>query len=257
MQIHWINTDSLTLHRLLTPDQQFTYITCYKCNKVLPFESNNALAVNNVNVCLDCSTKKRGRSRSFISEVADKLKNLGSSSNSVSLLSPSTANSKMDRRKSMPSMNDAYSSSSLAPSPTPSRPSSRASSFIEDVKQFLAPLSRKSSRNSMFQDYQQSDHAPHQGPSRKTSHNSLLDAINICKPKQRNHASPSYERRIIDESNWAQEDSEVMNIFQQQQQHSPSQHTEDLDVAQHIPIPRKQIKQIESRQDRIDIYSKS
>ncbi|KAF1802001.1 hypothetical protein FB192DRAFT_1280870, partial [Mucor lusitanicus] len=207
--------------------------TCYKCNKVLPFESNNALgANNNVNVCLDCSTKKRGRSRSFISEVADKLKNLGSSSNTVSLLSPSTA--KIDRRKSMPSMNDAYTSSSLAPSPTPSRPSSRASSFIEDVKQFLAPLSRKSSRNSMFQDYQQGDHASHKGPSRKTSHNSLLDAINICKPKQRQqHTSPSYERRIMDENNWTQEDNE------------------------HIPIRRKQIKQIESRQDRIDIYSKS
>ncbi|KAK4513714.1 uncharacterized protein ATC70_005719 [Mucor velutinosus] len=243
---------------LLTPDQQFTYITCYKCNKVLPFEPNNALAVNNVNVCLDCSTKKRGRSRSFISEVADKLKNLGSSSNSVSLLSPSTANnSKMDRRKSMPSMNDAYTSSSLAPSPTPSRPSSRASSFIEDVKQFLAPLSRKSSRNSMFRDYQQSDNASHhhQGPSRKASHNSLLDAINICKPKQRSHTSPSYERRIIDESSWTQEDNEVMNIFQQQQQHAPFQNTQDLDVVQHIPVRRKQIKQIESRQDRIDIYN--
>ncbi|KAL0143274.1 hypothetical protein V8B55DRAFT_1041319 [Mucor lusitanicus] len=242
---------------LLTPDQQLTYITCYKCNKVLPFESNNALgANNNVNVCLDCSTKKRGRSRSFISEVADKLKNLGSSSNTVSLLSPSTA--KIDRRKSMPSMNDAYTSSSLAPSPTPSRPSSRASSFIEDVKQFLAPLSRKSSRNSMFQDYQQGDHASHKGPSRKTSHNSLLDAINICKPKQRQqHTSPSYERRIMDENNWTQEDNEVMNIFQQQQQQpSPSHHNmEDLDVVQHIPIRRKQIKQIESRQDRIDIYN--
>ncbi|KAG1106759.1 hypothetical protein G6F42_016622 [Rhizopus arrhizus] len=240
---------------LLTPDQQYTYITCYKCNKVLPFEPNNALSVNNVNVCLDCSTKKRGRSRSFISEVADKLKNLGSSSNSVSLLSPSTA--KMDRRKSMPSMNDAYTSSSLAPSPTPSRPSSRASSFIEDVKQFLAPLSRKSSRNSMFQDYQQSENASphhHQGPSRKTSHNSLLDAINICKPRQKSHTSPSYERRIIDENNWTQEDNEVMNIFQQQQQQG-LQNTEELDVVQHIPIRRKQIKQIESRQDRIDIYN--
>ncbi|KAL7323612.1 hypothetical protein PS15p_210238 [Mucor circinelloides] len=240
---------------LLTPDQQYTYITCYKCNKVLPFESNNALSVNNVNVCLDCSTKKRGRSRSFISEVADKLKNLGSSSNSVSLLSPSTA--KMDRRKSMPSMNDAYTSSSLAPSPTPSRPSSRASSFIEDVKQFLAPLSRKSSRNSMFQDYQQSDNASshrHQGPSRKTSHNSLLDAINICKPRQKSHTSPSYERRIIDDNNWTQEDNEVMNIFQQQQKQG-LQDTEEIDVVQHIPIRRKQIKQIESRQDRIDIYN--
>lgn len=106
----------------------------------------------------------------------------------------------------------------------------------------------------MHQDYQQNDGASQQGPSRKTSHNSLLDAINICKPKQRNHTSPSYERRIIDD-NWAQEDNEVMNIYQQQQQQQ-QQHMEALDAVQHIPIRRKQIKQIESRQDRIDMYSK-
>ncbi|KAI8642737.1 hypothetical protein BD408DRAFT_443277 [Parasitella parasitica] len=229
----------------LTPDQQYSYITCYRCNTILPFESNNTLKVDNgnVNMCPACVPKKRTRSRSFISEVADKLKNLGSGNNSISLLSPSTA--RLDRRKSMSSINDA-STSSLAPSPTPSRPSSRASSFIEDVKQFLSPLSRKSSRNSMYQEYQQNDNASQQGPSRKTSHNSLFDAMNICKPKQQK--SPSYERRLIDNS-WAQDDNEVMNIYQQQQ------HAEALDAARHIPIRRKQIKKIESRQDRVDIYN--
>jgi hypothetical protein len=147
-------------------------------------------------------------------------------------------------------MNSVFNNNETIISPTPSRPSSRASSFIEDVKHFLAPLSRKSSRNSLYQEYNQQE----QVVKKKTSHQSLFDAINICKPKQ--NSTPSYERRIIHQesnNNWAIEDEEVMGIH-----HSNGYHQQDdqLALPQHIPIRRKQIKQIESRQDRIDIYSK-
>lgn len=147
-------------------------------------------------------------------------------------------------------MNSIFNNDQLEPpSPQPSRPSSRASSFIEDVVQFLNPLSRKSSRNSMYQDYNAAPELK-----RKTSHNSLLDAINICKPKHQQHNS--YEKRVIqDENSWMQEDEEVMGVHTNgeggyfQENYTPVDHI--------VPLRRKQIKQIESRQDRMDIYSKS
>jgi transcription elongation factor Elf1 len=232
------------------------YLTCYKCNKQIP--STNTLTVSSqpvtANVCIDCSSKKRSRSRSFtlndnnvFSQLADKLKH---SFGNNQLLSPGNG---VDRRKSMPSMNAAFSSSSQQlepPSPVPSRPSSRASSFIEDVKQFLAPLSRKSSRNSLYQEYQSSQLPTPEGPKRKTSHNSLLEVMNICKPKQR--LSPRHQE---DEA-WFQEDNEVNHIHQRQQQQYQDECPLENHTSIHIPLRRKQIKQIESRQDRMNVYSK-
>lgn len=235
-------------YRLATPDQ-----FCYQCDK--PITSNNSLTVTN-NVCNNCSTKKRSRSSSFtFTQLADKLKqSFGHSSSVNNLLTPAGVKS-IDRRKSMPSMNSLFDQqqSLQPPSPMPSRPSSRASSFIEDVKQFLAPLSRKSSRNSIYQDFQQSEPQLE----KKSSHHSLLDAINICKPTKPKQ-TPSYERRIIhneDLANWSQEDEEVMDIHQ----NSSWQQDSYLGTAMEnniVPLRRKQIKKIESRQERIDIYSK-
>lgn len=261
-----------TFLRLATSEEQCTVLTCYKCNKQIPFEPsssiNNSLTVSNetvaANVCSDCSTKKRSRSRSFsmdgsnvFSQLADKLKNSFGSNSGNQLLSPGKS---VDRRKSMPSMNATFSSSPQQlepPSPVPSRPSSRASSFIEEVKQFLAPLSRKSSRNSMYQEYQQSSQlVTSEGPKRKTSHNPLLDAMNICKPKQRQSPPNNVEDEV-----WTQEDDEVMHIHQRQHQLQHQDGTEYplLDVESHsihIPLRRKQVKQIKSRQDRMNVYSK-
>lgn len=252
-------------------------LTCYRCNRLIPCDPsyNNTLSVSTSYVCEDCSKKKRSRSRSFTLEgnnvltmVADKLKQSFSSNNSSNvLLSPNSASKPVDRRKSMPSMNQIFSSQqSLEPvSPSISRPSSRASSFIEDVKQFLAPLSRKSSRNSLFQDFQRSTSPVDplsipKEPKRKSSHSSLLSAINICKPK--NRTSQSYESEKTNHSFtpqsddcWAQEDSEVMGINQRQQiEMSPEQLQIQNNV--YIPLRRKQIKQIESREERMNIYSK-
>lgn len=142
----------------------------------------------------------------------------------------------------------------LTSSPQPSRPSSRASSFIDDIKQFLAPLSRKSSRSSMYQEYNQQPEMK-----RKTSHNSLLDAISLCKPSStKPQRQNPYERRIIqqDDNSWTQEDAEVMGFHHQNSGYFQQQHEEQQQYPRHIPLRRKQIKQIESRQDRMNIYSK-
>lgn len=196
------------------------------------------------------------------SQFADKLKSSFGSNSGSQLLPPGKS---VDRRKSMPSMNAAFSSSPHQlgpPSPTPSRPSSRASSFIEDVKQFLAPLSRKSSRNSMYQEYQQSPQlATPDGPKRKTSYNSLLEAMNICKPKQRQspRSNGGGKGMYHDDEVWTQEDNEVMHIHQRQNRKQDSTEFPSLDTEvhnTHIPLRRKQIKQIESREDRMNIYSK-
>lgn len=139
-------------------------------------------------------------------------------------------------------MNSLFDQSNLGPpSPVPSRPSSRASSFIEDVKQFLAPLSRKNSRNSMHQDYQSVSPPTLE---KKSSHQSLFDAINMCKPSKPKQ-SPSYERRVI------QVDENAANHWVQDEFEFGAQAESSI-----LPLRRKQIKQIESRQDRIDIYSK-
>lgn len=256
--------------RLAITPNQYALPVCFKCDRPITHQSTlNVTQANNI--CEECSKKKRSRSGSFtFTQLADKLKqSFGHSSSGSSgsqLLAPAGIKN-VDRRKSMPSMNSVFDHEQALspPSPVPSRPSSRASSFIEDVKQFLAPLSRKSSRNSMHQEYQRSlSPAPPEGPKRKSSHSSLLDVINICmpsKPKQ----TPSYERRLInqpDESNisssnvWTQEDEEVMGIQQQngflyQQQNGDTGFESNV----HIPLRRKQMKTIESRQDRIDIYS--
>ncbi|KAG2232269.1 hypothetical protein INT48_001554, partial [Thamnidium elegans] len=218
---------------LVTPNQAH----CFKCDT--PIISTDLLQVINNNICLDCSTnKKRSRSSSFtFSQLADKLKQSFGHSSSNTLLAPNIKT--VNRRKSMPSMNSLFDQSNLGPpSPVPSRPSSRASSFIEDVKQFLAPLSRKNSRNSIHQDYQVMSPTLE----KKSSHQSLFDAINICKPSKPKQ-SPSYERRVIqleeDDNHWAQDEFE----FGAQAESSI------------LPLRRKQIKQIESRQDRIDIYN--
>lgn len=118
----------------------------------------------------------------------------------------------------------------------------------------------------MHQEYQRSlSPTPPEGPKRKTSHSSLLDVINICKPSKPKQ-TPSYERRLIyqptEESNisnnnvWTQEDEEVMGIHEQsgylnQQQSGDTGYESNV----HIPLRRKQIKTIESRQDRINLYS--
>lgn len=223
---------------------------CYQCDK--PITSSQSLTVAN-NICHDCSTKKsRSRSGSFtFTQIADKLKQSFGHSSSNTLLPPGVKT--VDRRKSIPTMDSLFDQQLERPSPVPSRPSSRASSFIEDVKQFLAPLSRKSSRNSMYQDYQQSSDPVLQ---KKSSHHSLLDAINICKPAKVKQA-PSYERRIIqneDVVNWSREDEEVMGVHQnnswQDSYLGPSMENTI------VPLRRKQIKKIESRQERTDIYSK-
>ncbi|OBZ84602.1 hypothetical protein A0J61_07346 [Choanephora cucurbitarum] len=234
--------------------RQYTLLACSKCSRPIPLNQSKLEAIN---VCASCLNKKRSRSKSFtldgnnmLLQFADKLKTSLGASNS-NLLSPSTSKP-VDRRKSMPSMNSVYADQTLdiptATSPVPSRPSSRASSFLEDVKQFLSPLSRKSSRNSLFQDQAQSP----VGPKRSSSHSSLLDAINFCKPKQKRSPTPSYERRIInmanmrseDEVNWNQEDTEVFGVQQENQLND-----------KHVPIRRKQLKHIESREDRINIYN--
>ncbi|KAI8379952.1 hypothetical protein EDC96DRAFT_473326 [Choanephora cucurbitarum] len=238
--------------------RQYTLLACSKCSRPIPLNQSKLEAIN---ICASCLNKKRSRSKSFtldgnnmLLQFADKLKTSLGASNS-NLLSPSTSKP-VDRRKSMPSMNSVYADQTLdiptATSPVPSRPSSRASSFLEDVKQFLSPLSRKSSRNSLFQDQAQSP----VGPKRSSSHSSLLDAINFCKPKQKRSPTPSYERRIInmtntrseDEANWNQEDTEVFGV--QQRCASESQL-----IDKHVPIRRKQLKHIESREDRINIYN--
>ncbi|RCI05220.1 hypothetical protein CU098_010882 [Rhizopus stolonifer] len=236
---------------LWTPDQaHYTMSTCYRCNKPIPSLQSSSLQLvaselNVANICADCLNRKRTRSRSFtldgnnvLTQFADKLKQ---SFGSNSLLSPSKT---VNRRKSMPSMNSTFTEQSLdVPSPTPSRPSSRASSFIEDVKQFLSPLSRKSNQTP-------------DGPKKKTSHSSLFDAINLCKPKQKQNTTPSYERRIIglleDDTTWAQEDSEVFGIHQKQYH---QQNQDPLVSNTYIPLRRKQIKQIESRQERMNVYN--
>ncbi|KAI9470581.1 MAG: hypothetical protein EXX96DRAFT_584933 [Benjaminiella poitrasii] len=277
-----IESDSDEIEEELTDQNQhqYTILTCYKCNKIIPFDStiHNSLSVSygsNTNVCVQCASKKRTRSRSFTFEgsnvfslVADKLKHSFSNNN---LLSPNN-NTIMHRRKSMPSMNANYIPDSLEPpSPTPSRPSSRASSFFEDVKQLLSPLSRKSSRNSLYQEYQAAPidtdctlKTP-DGPKRKTSHSSLLEAFHICKPKR--NSTSSYERRIIsdattschqeDEPIWTQEDDEVLGIHQNNQQ--GSNHKDDnylsTETRGHVPLRRKQVKQITSRQERINLYN--
>ncbi|KAI7908252.1 uncharacterized protein BX663DRAFT_25950 [Cokeromyces recurvatus] len=254
---------------------QYTILTCYKCNKIIPYDPtvHNSLSVSydsTMNICTQCASKKRTRSRSFTFEgnnvfnfVADKLKHSFSNNN---LLSPNS-NPNMHRRKSMPSMNVNFASLE-PPSPTPSRPSSRASSFFEDFKQLLSPLSRKSSRNSMYQEYQIDDSdalkAPSEGHKRKTSCSSLLEAFHLCKPKQR---SPSYERQIMndttkpsqqeDESSWDQDDDKFLDIHQRTHQDN---HLEDdqyvpMENHVHVPLRRKQVQQIGSRQKRIDLYN--
>ncbi|KAG2203770.1 hypothetical protein INT47_012703 [Mucor saturninus] len=245
-----IESDSDDIEEELpTPDQY-----CNQCDR--PITSNQSLTVAN-NICHDCSSssatkKPRSRSGSFtFTQIADKLKqSFGHSSSSNTLLAPGVK--PVDRRKSMPTMDSLFDQQPQQlepPSPVPSRPSSRASSFIEDVKQFLAPLSRKSSRNSMYQDYQQSSDPVLQ---KKSSHHSLLDAINICKPAKVKQA-PSYERRIIqsdDTHNWSREDDEVMGIHQNNSWIGDAHSMENTIV----PLRRKQIKKIESRQERTDIY---
>ncbi|KAI7894664.1 uncharacterized protein EV154DRAFT_458892 [Mucor mucedo] len=248
-----IESDSDDIEEELpTPDQY-----CNQCDR--PITSSQLLTVAN-NICHDCSSsittttkKPRSRSGSFtFTQIADKLKqSFGhSSSSSNTLLAPGVK--PVDRRKSMPTMDSLFDQQPQQlepPSPVPSRPSSRASSFIEDVKQFLAPLSRKSSRNSMYQDYQQSSDPVLQ---KKSSHHSLLDAINICKPAKVKQA-PSYERRIIqsdDTPNWSREDDEVMGIHQNNSWMQDAHSMENTIV----PLRRKQIKKIESRQERTDIY---
>ena len=51
--------------------------------------------------------------------------------------------------------------------------------------------------------------------------------------------------RSEDEVNWNQEDTEVFGVQQENQLND-----------KHVPIRRKQLKHIESREDRINIYSK-
>ena len=242
---------------------QYSLPVCTKCNR--PITSQSTLNVSQL--CKDCSTRpKKGRTRSSsftFSQIADKLKqSFGHSSSSQQLMAPNMTGN-VDRRKSMPSMNDVFHhDQALAPpSPVPSRPSSRASSFIEDVKQFLAPLSRKSSRNSMNGDYQASLSPTPEGPKRKSSHSSLMDVINICKPSKPKQ-TPSYERRLIHQQDeyaqhntWTQEDEEVMGIHQQQQGYDETGEVYPSNI--HIPLHTKQLKGVESRQDRLNIYSKS
>lgn len=192
-----------------------TLSTCHQCGRPIVGSDSN--------VCANCyvTKKQRPRSRSFtldIGQIADKIKQ------SLQLPSPSHS---MTRRRSMPHMNNDQHLE-----PPSSRPSSRASSFIEDVKQFLAPLSRKSSRTSLFQEFQREAQLE-----RKSSHGSILDAINICKPKRN---SFSYERRVIQDNS----DNEIVNeIMTLNRQKIPS-------------LRRKQMKQIESREERVHIYSK-
>lgn len=251
--------------RLLTPNQlQYELPICFKCDR--PIQSSNTLKANNICDACSSTNKKKSRSRSGsfnFSQLTDKLKQSFGHSSSQQLLTPAQS---VDRRKSMPTMNSVFSQHDQAlapPSPVPSRPSSRASSFIEDVKQFLAPLSRKSSRNSMHSEYLQSPLVSPQpeGPKRKSSHQSLLDVINICKPSKPKQTS-SYERRVIQQQEenshcWTQEDEEVMGIHQQSNSYFTQEHENNIDNSPvHIPLRRKQIKNIESRQDRIDIYSK-
>ncbi|KAI9251305.1 hypothetical protein EDC94DRAFT_622033 [Helicostylum pulchrum] len=221
---------------LVTPNQAH----CFKCDTPIFSTTDSLQVINNNNICLDCSTKKRSRSSSFtFSQLADKLKQSFGHSSSNTLLAPNIKT--VDRRKSMPSMNSLFDQSNLGPpSPVPSRPSSRASSFIEDVKQFLAPLSRKNSRNSMHQDYQSMSPPTLE---KKSSHQSLFDAINICKPSKPKQ-SPSYERRVI------QVDEDAANHWVQDEFEFGAQAESSI-----LPLRRKQIKQIESRQDRIDIYN--
>ncbi|KAI8364605.1 hypothetical protein BD560DRAFT_491195 [Blakeslea trispora] len=251
------DSDDVEEEQVVPKQTVYTLLACAKCSRPIPSTRSKLEAVN---ICNNCLSKKRSRSKSFtldgnnmLLQFADKLKTSLGTSNS-SLLSPSTSKP-MDRRKSMPSMNSAYVDQSLdipIASPVPSRPSSRASSFLDDVKQFLAPLSRKSSRNSLLQDQVQTS----VGPKRTPSHSSLLDAINFCKPKQKRSPTPSYERRVInmtsrnneDEANWTQEDKEVLGIHQRYLSETQLSN-------KHVPIRRKQIKHIESRQDRINIYN--
>ncbi|CAO3689800.1 unnamed protein product [Rhizopus microsporus] len=191
-----------------------TLSTCHQCCRPMVGSDSN--------VCANCyiPKKQRPRSRSFtldIGQIADKIKQ------SLQLPSPSHS---MTRRKSMPHMNNDQHLE-----PPLSRPSSRASSFIEDVKQFLAPLSRKSSRTSLFQEFQKEAQLE-----RKGSHSSILDAINICKPKRN---SFSYERRVIQDDNDGETMNEIMDLNRQK-----------------IPsLRRKQMKQIESREERMHIYN--
>ncbi|KAG0747650.1 hypothetical protein G6F57_004262 [Rhizopus arrhizus] len=198
-----------------------TMATCYKCNRPVATSDQILLQVNLCSNCNQPTKKKRERSRSFtfdIGQFADKLKQ--------SLQLPQTS---VGRRKSMPSMNEAYLEppplTSSRPSSSTSRPSSRASSFIEDVKQFLSPLSRRSSRNSLFHDFQNDGEVLQ----KKTSHSSLFDAINICKPKR---TSFSYEKRVIQQP------------YEQ----------DELSKSHITVLRRKQIKQIESRQERMGVY---
>ncbi|KAI9279999.1 hypothetical protein BY458DRAFT_501015 [Sporodiniella umbellata] len=205
-----------------------TLSLCHKCSK--PLASTNSLQIN---ICESCTGhKKRVRSRSFtfdIGQIADKVKQ--------SLQLPPS----IGRRSSMPSINDAYleppkglnsSQANSRPNSRPcSRASSRASSFIEDVKQFLAPLSRKSSRTSLFQDFQREERELQ----KKSSHTSLLDALNPYKTKK----SFSYERRVIYQGGDDQEEEGEIAMLNSQQ----------------IPILKtKEMKKIELREERMLIY---
>lgn len=104
----------------------------------------------------------------------------------------------------------------------------------------------------MYQDYQHSEPQLE----KKSSHHSLLDAINICKPSKPKQA-PSYERRIIQHEeivNCSREDNEVIG------EHQSNSWQQDFNLGTNmeniiVPLRRKQIKKIESRQERTDIYS--
>jgi hypothetical protein len=180
---------------------------------------------------------KKRRSLSFSSDslfgqVAGKIKQ------SVNFLSPLKS---MDRRKSMSSLE-------IPPiSTTPidangglgiTRPSSRASSIIEDVKHFLSPiqgaLSRKSSRTSLLDD------DVVKGPQRKSSHTSLLDAFYLCKPKPKQQSA--FERRgLVD---YMPEGGDEQDTFQL------------LDIEPYVPLRRKQIREVDALWERVEAYSK-
>ncbi|KAI8967186.1 hypothetical protein BDF20DRAFT_902261 [Mycotypha africana] len=277
---------------LLTPDQlQYSFLTCYKCGRIIPFDpvvsSNNRLSIPSsageaieeaANICSECSSakKKRTRSRSFTGDVfnavASKLKRslsgnqdqycLSNNGSATSLLSP-MAIPHLSRRKSMPTIHTAHdpqqSQSWLEPppTPTPSRPSSRASSLIEDFKHLLSPLSRKSSRNSMLCDDSNSHHPTpldSKAPSRKPSHSSILDAFNLHKAKQKSD-SPSYERRLIKPSHEEIDSSDPLNHHWDDTPGEDPYQEFHPDKCMHIPLRRKQVKQIASRQERIDLYN--
>ncbi|KAI8885069.1 hypothetical protein K501DRAFT_332226 [Backusella circina FSU 941] len=228
---------------------------CYHCCQSLTYDEERQGGHDTLTVepplCSSCAIihsrqqKKKSklkRPKSFTSEglfgqMAGKIKQ------SVNFLSP--GKSSMDRRKSMSSLE-------IPPiSTTPmdasgglgiSRPSSRASSIIEDVKHFLSPiqgaLSRKSSRTSLLDD-------DRTGPQRKSSHTSLLDAFNLCKPKPKQQTA--FERRgftdyLPEGTGEEDDDDDGFHL---------------LDIEPYVPLRRKQIREVDALWERVEIYNRA